>query len=183
MSRSEREASVDKNAKKKIIMITTGGTIDKSYDEFDGTISNRESLIKTHILDHLRLPHTEIEIISLFAKDSLHFTDFDRSYLTKSVMAQSDKGHPVVVLHGTDTMVKSAELIYSLLAEPKAPVIFTGAMKPLGFIDSDAFQNVVEALTTAHFVSAGIYISFHMKLYKLPEGVRKNIEKKTFECF
>jgi L-asparaginase len=30
----------------KIIVLTTGGTIEKTYDEFDGSLSNRETLIK-----------------------------------------------------------------------------------------------------------------------------------------
>jgi L-asparaginase len=59
-------------------------------------------------------------------------------------------------------------------------VILTGAMKPLGFDDSDAKQNVVEAIYAARLVSAGYYISFHGRLFKVP-NVRKNKQRGTFE--
>lgn len=173
---------MNKNAKQKIILITTGGTIDKSYDEFDGSLSNRESLIKVHILDKLRFPYLELEQVSLLNKDSLTFTEYDRILLTKSIQAQVEKGHPIVVLHGTDTMTKSAEFVQSHLTGLQLPVIFTGAMKPLGYIDSDAYQNVVSALMAAQMASPGIYVSFHLRLYTVP-GVRKNPEKKSFELF
>ncbi|MDA9189405.1 asparaginase [bacterium] len=173
---------MDINAKKKIVLMTTGGTIDKSYDEFDGTLANRDSLIKTHILDKLRFPYLEIEQISILSKDSLHFTEYDRILLAKSIEAQSSKGHPVVVLHGTDSMAKSAQFIKDYLGELAVPIIFTGAMKPVGYSDSDAYQNVVSALMSSQTVSAGIYISFHLRLYQIP-GVRKNPSIKSFEAF
>ena len=63
------------NKMQSVTVITTGGTIDKSYDEFEGTLSNRETLIKDLILSKLRLPYTFLEVFSIFSKDSLHMTD------------------------------------------------------------------------------------------------------------
>ena len=53
-------------------------------------------------------------------------------------------------------------------------------MKPLGFEDSDALQNVTEALFAARLVKPGVYISFHNRLFTVP-GVRKNKELGTFQ--
>jgi L-asparaginase len=162
-----------------VIIMTTGGTIDKSYDEFSGSLSNRQSQIKHRILSKLRLPYTRIEVVSIMSKDSLQMTDYDRSLLVKSIEAQSEKGKPIVVLHGTDTMAKSATFLHEQI-DPKVPVVFTGAMKPLGFEDSDALQNVTEALLAAQMSPPGVYISFHNRVFSAP-NFRKNHEKGTFE--
>lgn len=166
----------------KITIITTGGTIEKTYSELDGSLSNRESIINDNILKKLRLPYTQIEIFSILAKDSLDMTDDDREFIAASIKHHLGRGNPIVVLHGTDTMQKSAEFCEKTIKDPKVPVIFTGAMRPLGFVDSDAHQNVTEALFAAKLASPGFYISFHNELFKVP-GVRKNLQLRTFERF
>ena len=171
----------DLNKKQDVVIVTTGGTIDKSYDEFDGTLENRQSQIRDLLVERLRLPYTFLHVFSVMSKDSLHMTDFDRALLLKSLTHHQDKGHPIVVLHGTDTMAKSAELIAKKL-KPKVAIVFTGAMKPMGFYDSDATQNVTESLLAAKLLSPGVYISFHNRIFNVP-GVRKNKDLRTFEAY
>lgn len=166
----------------RINLITTGGTIEKTYDEQDGTLFNRETVIKNRINQRLRLPYTEIIVHALMTIDSLDMTNADRAKIGDKIRELSFEGHPVVVLHGTDTMQETAEQVHKELSDIKIPVVFTGAMKPLGFEDSDALQNVTEALFAAQIISPGIYISFHNKLFNVP-GVRKNKELRTFETF
>jgi L-asparaginase len=170
----------DKNNAKKLIIVSTGGTIEKTYDEFEGSLGNRESEVKKRIISKLRLPYTDLEVFSIIAKDSLHFTEYDRSIMVKTIEAQMQKGHPIVVLHGTDTMAKSAERVYKDIPNPTSPIVFTGAMIPMGFEDSDARQNVTEAMLAAKLIEPGVYISFHNRVFKVP-GVRKNPSKRTFE--
>lgn len=168
-----------------VLVMTTGGTIEKTYDEFDGSLANRESQIKQRILSRLRLPYTEIRVFSLMAKDSLHMTDYDRTLILKTIQGHLSKELPMVILHGTDTMAKTATLVHKTLKDSdtlKAPIVFTGAMKPMGFEDSDSYQNVTEALLAVKILDPGVYISFHNKVFKLP-NVRKNKEKRTFESF
>ena len=167
---------------KEVTIMTTGGTIEKTYDEFDGSLANRESEIKHRILSKLRLPYTRIHVFSLMAKDSLHMTDYDRTLILKTVKVHLEKKHPIVVLHGTDTMAKTANLLFKELEQPDVPIVFTGAMKPMGFEDSDAVQNLTEALLASQVLKPGVYISFHNHIFELP-NVRKNKEKRTFEAF
>lgn len=163
--------------------MTTGGTIEKSYDEFDGSLANRESQIKERILKRLRLPYTKISVFSLMAKDSLHMTDYDRTMILKTIESHLPKKKPIVILHGTDTMAKTARLVHEKLKDKlESAIVFTGAMKPMGFEDSDASQNVTEALLSAKVMKPGVYISFHNRVFELP-NVRKNKEKRTFEAF
>ena len=165
-----------------VIIITTGGTIEKTYDEFDGSLQNRGTSIKNRILSKMRLPYTNILVHPLLSKDSLQMTDEDRNIIYLTIEEQMPQSCPIVVLHGTDTMSVTAEFCFSRISQPSVPVVFTGAMIPMGFDDSDAAQNVTEALLAAKLLPPGFYISFHNQVFTLPQ-VRKNREKGTFENF
>lgn len=165
-----------------VIIITTGGTIEKTYNEFDGSLENRGTVIKNRILSKMRLPYTNIMVSPLLSKDSLYMTDADRSLIAATVKDQMQRNCPIVILHGTDTMSVTAEYCHNILGAPKVPVVFTGAMIPMGFEDSDAAQNVTEALLAAKLMKPGFYISFHNQVFMVP-NVRKNKEKGTFESY
>ena len=47
---------------RRVTMITTGGTIEKTYDEHTGELVNRVSLVQ-RMLDELRLEDTEVEVV------------------------------------------------------------------------------------------------------------------------
>lgn len=165
-----------------VVIITTGGTIEKTYDEFDGSLQNRGTSIKNRILTKMRLPYTNILVHPLMSKDSLYMTDEDRVLIAATVQDEMKRDCPIVVLHGTDTMSVSAEFCHNKISHPNVAVVFTGAMIPMGFDDSDASQNVTEALLAAKLLPPGFYISFHNQIFKLP-NVRKNKDKGTFESF
>jgi L-asparaginase len=163
-----------------LTILTTGGTIEKIYDEFEGSLQNRDTIVKNKILQRLRLPYTEINVTSIMSKDSLFMDDEDRKTILDCIKTFSEKNHPIVVLHGTDTMDVTAKYCFENLKDLKVPVVFTGAMKPLGFDDSDAAQNVIEAIFAARVMKPGFYVTFHGKLFTVP-FFRKNKAKGTFE--
>ena len=177
-----RRVFVVKNEIQDVTIFTTGGTIEKTYDEHDGILENRESIIKQMLLSRLRLPYTRLNIYPLLCKDSLNMTDEDRAFLVHNVEAHMSSKHPIVILHGTDSMAESAHYLQEQIKTIDIPVIFTGAMKPLGFLDSDASQNVTEALLAAKILTPGVYISFHNRVFSVP-SVRKNRKQGTFESF
>lgn len=164
-----------------VIIITTGGTIEKTYDEFDGSLENRGTSIKNRILSKLRLPYTNIHVHPLISKDSLYMDDTDRELIYQTIAEEAQKGAPIVVLHGTDTMAQSAKYCFLKMKHLKVAVVFTGAMIPMGFEDTDATQNVTEALLSAKLLKPGFYISFHNQIFEVPH-VQKNKEKRTFEA-
>jgi len=170
------------NPIQKVMILTTGGTIEKTYDEVEGSLYNRETVIRNRIEENLRLPYVKIEVKSLMNKDSLDMDEQDRGIIFQAIRTFSGYGHSIVILHGTDTMQQTAELVEKEMSSFSVPVIFTGAMKPLGFIDSDAIQNVTEALICAQIIKPGVYISFHNRLFSVP-GVRKNKDLRRFERF
>jgi L-asparaginase len=166
--------------KKQIHILTTGGTIEKSYSEVDGDLKNRESLLEKKLLQRLRLPYTEVKLSTLMAKDSLHMTPEDREIVWQALQSRFTDKIPVLILHGTDTMEETLRYCYNKRLQPPVAVVFTGAMKPVGFDDSDATQNFIEALVLAQYVQPGYYISFHNHLFPGPK-VTKNRQTGTFE--
>lgn len=162
-----------------IALLTTGGTIEKTYDEETGILSNRGSQVEM-MLKRLRLPGLQIQRLDLMGKDSLEMDDRDRSIILKAVELYLLQDLPVVCLHGTDTMENTAQYLYDHLNDISIPVILTGAMKPFGFEDSDALQNLTEALICSSVLPGGVYIVIHGQVLPLP-GVRKNRAKKSFE--
>ena len=169
-----------KNTGKNVLIITTGGTIEKTYDEFDGSLENRGTSIKNRILSKMRLPYTHIDVLPVLSKDSLYMDDGDRKLICETIEVALKRQAPIVVLHGTDTMALSAEYCYQKIKSLNVPVVFTGAMIPMGFEDTDATQNVTEALLAAKLLSPGFYISFHNQIFQVPH-VQKNKDKRTFE--
>jgi L-asparaginase len=166
----------------RIIVISTGGTIEKTYDEGDGSLENKKSIILQQIIKKLRLPYKDIEVIALMAKDSLFMTDNDRTLIGHLVQDKLKQNCPIVIIHGTDTMDVTAKYLYDTIKSPSQPIILTGAMRPIEFENSDAIQNVTEALYACRITAPGFYISFHSELFKVPQ-VRKNKEKGTFERY
>jgi L-asparaginase len=170
------------NSKKGVVIVSVGGTIEKSYDESDGSLANRESQLQKLIIQRMRLPYHKLNVVMPFRKDSLDMSDEDRSLLLMSIRAQLPRKEPIVVVHGTDTMARSARFIQQEIGELTVPIVFTGAMRPMEFRDSDGYQNVCEALYALSLTTAGVYISFHGRLLPLPH-VRKNLRLGTFEAF
>lgn len=179
---SRRESVESENKTTEIVIITTGGTIEKVYDEKEGTLENRGTLIRNRISSRMRLPYTQFTVYPLLNKDSLYMDDEDRLLIVMTIRDQLKKNCPILVVHGTDTMAQSATRVFQEITDLKVPVVFTGAMIPMGFEDSDATQNVTEALLACKLLPPGVYISFHNQIFKLP-NVRKNKEKRTFEAF
>jgi len=163
-----------------LYILATGGTIEKVYDEFEGALTNRETIVKNKILQKLRLPYTQITVKQIMSKDSLFMNDEDREFILTSLKNHEKGQHPIVVLHGTDTMDLTSQYCFTHYPQISVPVVFTGAMKPLGFDDSDAAQNVIEAIFAARIVPPGYYVTFHGKLFTVP-NFRKNKQKGTFE--
>jgi L-asparaginase len=163
-----------------LFILATGGTIEKIYDEFEGTLQNKDTIVKNKILQKLRLPYTEILVKQIMSKDSLYMDDKDRSFILETLKTFEVHGHPIVILHGTDTMDLTSRYCFEQYPEISVPVVFTGAMKPLGFDDSDAAQNVIEAIFAARIMKPGYYVTFHGKLFTVPR-FRKNKILGTFE--
>lgn len=166
---------------KKIQILTTGGTIEKIYNEQTGQLVNHKSSLKERFLGQLRYPYHQLEVTNVMDKDSLDLDDKDRDTIFHAITTQINSDvDAIVVLHGTDTVDQTVGWCYKKLESPKIPVIFTGAMRPLEFEHSDGVQNIIEAIYACNMASPGFYLSFHGVLYKAL-SFKKNHARKTFE--
>lgn len=162
----------------RISMLTTGGTIEKTYNESDGTLGNVGSVLH-HILASQRHSHLNLRHIPVMSKDSLDIDDTDRQtilYAVKAALAQSDA---VIVIHGTDTLALTGDYLHANLPEIDKPVILTGAIRPFEFRDTDAMQSVTESLLACQLLDPGVWVVMHSKALRLP-GVLKDRQQMTF---
>ena len=160
-------------------ILTTGGTIDKMFRETDGKIINQKTLVTEFLLPHLRLPATRVGVTEVMAKDSLHMTPDDRLHIYHCIEKKMQLAHPLVVLHGTDTLAQTLRFCFDKQPTPPVTVVFTGAMRPAGFAHSDALQNLTEALLAAQTAASGFYVAFHGQLLPAPH-IAKDKNQGTF---
>lgn len=183
----------------RIRLITTGGTIEKVYDEDTGELANRRSIVR-RMLDELRLEGVEVDTVELMSKDSLDMTEEDRSRVVEAVRealgggfapaegegtetgSRGDSpGRPagIVILHGTDTLTDTGDRLLEAFPDPPVPVVLTGAMRPFEMKRSDALQNLTEALFASRALRPGIYCAAHGRALRFP-GVGKDRRRGTF---
>ncbi len=87
--------------KRRICIISTGGTIEKTYDELEGVLQNRVSVLDV-MLASLELKHLDIVRVPLMRKDSLDMTPEDHTLIARTAAAMSEAHDGVIVVHGTD---------------------------------------------------------------------------------
>ncbi len=161
----------------RIHLITTGGTIEKIYSEQTGQVENLSAKIDRY-LHQLRLPDTQVDVTPLMNKDSLEMTEEDRE-LVLAVVKTGISDAPVVITHGTDTMVETGRLLKQRLGKVEYQVILTGAMTPLGFERSDGLQNLTESLFAARVLTPGVWIVMHGQVFDV-DHARKNRDLARF---
>ena len=88
-----------------LYVIATGGTIEKVYLEPTGSVANLVTKIDQY-LRLLRLPSLRIKTTHIMNKDSLEMTGDDRERVLQMVKKQLKRPAPVVITHGTDTLVE-----------------------------------------------------------------------------
>jgi L-asparaginase len=149
-----------------VLVVTTGGTIDKAYFDALSEYQIRESVIaKLLQVANVTLP---FRIEEFARKDSLDMTDADREQL-RELIARASETH-VVVTHGTDTMTQSAEVLKSITGKT---IVLTGALAPARFAESDAPFNLGMAFGVAQSAAPGVYIAMNGQVFRAGE-VRKD---------
>ncbi len=158
---------------KKVSLLSTGGTIAKMYNELSGElVFDAGHIQKMFKQGRSTLP---IETINLMLKDSLEMDEKDRDIIFDAVQ-KSSKSH-ILITHGTDTMIKTAERLSTL---SEKTIVLTGAMIPYAFKNSDAIFNLSFAMASVQTLSKGIYICMNGQIFQW-DNVQKNKTKGRFE--
>lgn len=155
-----------------ILVVTTGGTLDKQYFDALSAYQIAESVVPK-LLDIARVAHP-VRVVELLRKDSLELTDEDRALIAATIAAAPESR--VVVTHGTDTMTDTAAALAHL--EGKT-VVLCGALAPARFAESDAAFNLGMAFACCQSAQPGVWITMSGSVF---DGlkVRKDREAGKF---
>jgi len=161
---------------KDILIINTGGTFNKIYNALTGKLEvSGDSIALLKILQNFQ--NLSYEVKSIIHKDSLDIQNTDRKELTELI--KSFPQNKILVVHGTDTMDKTALYIAKFIQTKS--IVFTGAMVPFSINETEANSNFSMALG---FLLAEpkneVYIAMH-GLVKRHDKVFKNRKIGVFE--
>lgn len=163
---------------KRTALISTGGTIEKTYDELSGLLDNQVSVLDI-MLARLDLRGVTLVRVPLMNKDSTDMTADDHTLIARSTESMMLAHDAVVIVHGTDRLAETGERICSVIETPTCPIVLTGAMKPYALRNTDALQNLTEALLAVQLIRPGVYVAMHNKVLQFP-GVTKDRQSGTF---
>ncbi len=160
----------------KIQIFVTGGTFDKEYNYISGELYFKD----THLQKMFERGRCtlDIDIKTVMMVDSLEMTDQDREIIIHSCKRiQRDK---ILITHGTDRMVATAEALANADIENKTMVL-TGAMVPYAFgSSSDGFFNLGSALAFVQVLDPGVYVIMNGQVFDW-NNVKKNTYSGYFE--
>ncbi|MGF7170839.1 L-asparaginase [Sphingobium xanthum] len=148
-----------------ILVLTTGGTIDKLYFDALSEYKIGESII-ARVLDTARVTQP-VEIGEVLRKDSLELTDADRALIRERVIAA--EARRIVITHGTDTMTVTAQALGTV---PGKTIVLVGALAPARFSETDATFNLGMAFATAQVAPGGVYITMNGTVFRADEVVK-----------
>ncbi len=133
--------------KKKILIITTGGTIAMRYEQDTGVIPSDDLVNFLQSFPQLSIV-ADITIHEFSNIPSPHMTPEAMFKLGKFIDISIVDYDGIVITHGTDTMEETSFLL-DLILTTRKPVVFTAAMRSGNDLGLDGPRNIVGAVRVA----------------------------------
>ncbi len=152
-----------------VVIINTGGTLNKRYDPVSGALFVPPDEAAIRQLVQCTRPNLELHLLGALHKDSLEMTDYDRATLVAIIQSLPDNmaTAPVIIVHGTDTLHLTAKHLDE--ANLNRVLILTGAMKPFIIDPIESALHLGMALGFAAAErEAGIYVAMHGRVLPYP---------------
>ena len=149
------------NEKKKILLLTTGGTI-ASVPGGEGLEPMRSGVMERE-LEQLRT-YYDISVRDVMCLDSSNITPEEWQFIAREIFENRLGYDGVVVSHGTDTMAYTASAVTFMLPNIDRPVVFTGSQLPLADMLSDGPDNLRTAFAMAASGCNGVFLAFDRKV-------------------
>ena len=161
------------NQKANILLIYTGGTIGMIKDADSGVLKAFDFKKLLNGIPELKLLDCNIETVS-FEKpiDSSNMQISDWQKTATIIEENYDNFEGFVVLHGSDTMSYSASALSFMFENLNKPIVFTGSQLPIGYLRTDAKENLITAIQIASLQEKGqpviqeVSLYFEYKLYR-----------------
>ena len=147
--------------KKKILLLTTGGTI-ASLPGGEGLEPQRSDVMERE-LNQLRT-YYDITVKDVMCLDSSNIRPPQWQTIAESIHEFKSGFDGIVVSHGTDTMAYSASAVTFMLPGVDIPVVFTGSQLPLADMLSDGPDNLRTAFAMAASGINGVFLAFDRRI-------------------
>ncbi|MDB9927768.1 asparaginase [Flavobacteriaceae bacterium] len=174
--------------KRKILLIYTGGTIGMVKDY---TSKALKAFDFSQILENIpELKQLDCEIASVSFEEPIDSSNMNTEYyvqIAEMIEHNYEKYDGFVVLTGSDTMSYISSAISFMLEYLKKPVIFTGSQLPIGYLRTDAKENLITSIEIASAykdelpVVSEVCLYFEYKLYRANRTTKLSAEQ--FEAF
>ena len=151
------------NEKKKILLLTTGGTI-ASMPGGEGLEPHRSDVMERE-LNQLRT-YYDITVQDVMCLDSSNIQPKEWQFIARHIFENRTGFDGIVVSHGTDTMAYTASAVTFMLENIDVPVVFTGSQLPLADMLSDGPDNLRTAFAMAAAGHPGVFLAFDRKVMR-----------------
>lgn len=148
--------------KKRILIITTGGTL--------ASASSREGLVpeldSNEIFSGMEgiTAHFEVSFLELFSLDSSNVQPEEWQMIARTIYENCDAHEGMVIIHGTDTMAYTAAALSFMLPDIPIPVVLTGSQLSILNPIADAVENCRCAINMAGSGVPGVFVAFNRKV-------------------
>jgi L-asparaginase len=183
--------------KKRILLITTGGTIASEA----GGEGLAPALSSTDILKIVNsiAERYDVKTRDLFSLDSSNIQPEEWQLIAQCIyeactvpaintgIAGIDRGieddaiDGIVITHGTDTMAYTSSVLSFMLRNIPIPVVLTGSQLPLTHPLTDAKDNLFCAFAMAASSTPGVFLAFNRKVILGCRAVK--VRTKSFDAF
>lgn len=147
---------------KKILLITTGGTI-ASEPGMQGLAPSLHSSELLALLGSVTAAY-EVETCDLLSLDSSNIQPEEWQQIAQCIAQRFRGCDGIVLTHGTDTMAYTSSVLSFMLRGIPVPVVLTGSQLPITHPLSDAFENLRCAFAMAASGAAGVFVAFNRRV-------------------
>ncbi len=139
------------NKKKKILIISTGGTISQTHTKEGIAVSNEKSFQSETFANILKnfQEKLSIDVIAsktILNKDSSNIVPEDWKKIVNTIVEEYDYYTAFIITHGTNTMGYTCAAVSFALGNVGKPILFTGSQVSYGVLGTDAVMNLENAI-------------------------------------
>ncbi|WP_077306921.1 asparaginase [Terribacillus halophilus] len=164
---------------KKLLMITTGGTI----ASVEGENGLAPAVDANELLDYVSDMNNDytMETLSLMNLDSTNMQPEDWITMAEAIKHHYEAYDGFVITHGTDTMAYTAAALSYMLQNASKPIVITGSQIPITFQKTDAKRNITDAIRFACEEIGGVYVVFDGRVMQGTRAIK--LRTKSYDAF
>lgn len=167
-------------AKKRLLLIATGGTIASRKSESGLTPQITPKELMEYVPNIREI--CECTVVQLLNLDSSNMRPEHWRLMVEEIQRRYEEYDGFVITHGTDTMAYTAAALSYMIQNSWKPIVITGSQKPIDLDITDAKTNLIDSfIYAADEDSHGVRIIFDGKVIA---GTRaKKVRSKSYNAF